>query len=354
MIEQGDWWFGSLLMYFLVPLGVGLLLAVMPWLSRQETWFAVTVAPGFRDSEQGRRVLHTYLKGIAALTLLILLAQSLVLWLSDDRALAMLVYVAGLLVLSLGGLAVFVYCRHLLLPFSQSQTRRREVSLEPGLTARQIIPGPFWLQAIPYLLVLLPTSWVALNYAALPDPVVVHVGIDSVTHGEKSIGNVFGVTAAMLFSLAITHLVMLVPFFMRRLPNQARRSRGINLILLQIMFIMGVLGGFLTFMPVHGEAWVNHPLGMAVILGSALLMLFVPVLTGFFVLRDREPHVMGDRSPDERWYLGMFYFNPEDPALWVEKRFGVGYTVNFARPTACLFILGLVLLTAVIVAFSGR
>lgn len=353
MLEQSEWWFGSLLMYFLVPVGVSVLLAVMPWLSRPETWFAVTVAPDFRQSKPGRGVLRTYMKGIVGLILLVLLMQALVLWLSDDLAVIGRAYVSGLLFLSLAGLAVFIYCRRQVLPYSQDQSRQREVSLEAPLTARQVMPGPLWLQAIPYLLVLLPMSWVALHFADVPDQVVVHVGMDSVSHGEKSIRTVFGGTAVMLFSLVLVHLVMLVPLFMRRLPNQARRSRGINLILLQLMFIMGVLGGFLAFLPLHGEAWVNHPMGMGLMLGSTLLMLFVPVVTGWFVLRDGEPPVMGDRSPDQCWYLGMFYFNPDDPALWVEKRFGVGYTVNFARPTAWLFIAGLIIVIAGMVALTS-
>jgi uncharacterized membrane protein len=30
----------------------------------------------------------------------------------------------------------------------------------------------------------------------------------------------------------------------------------------------------------------------------------------------------------------MFYVNPDDPAILVEKRFGIGYTLNFGRPAA--------------------
>ncbi|HEX7065855.1 MAG TPA: DUF5808 domain-containing protein [Bacillales bacterium] len=39
-----------------------------------------------------------------------------------------------------------------------------------------------------------------------------------------------------------------------------------------------------------------------------------------------------NRDDDRYWKLGQFYFNPNDPAIWVEKRFGIGWTVNFAHP----------------------
>jgi uncharacterized membrane protein len=33
----------------------------------------------------------------------------------------------------------------------------------------------------------------------------------------------------------------------------------------------------------------------------------------------------------------MFYFNPADPAIFVEQRFGIGYTVNFANRATWVF-----------------
>jgi uncharacterized membrane protein len=43
------------------------------------------------------------------------------------------------------------------------------------------------------------------------------------------------------------------------------------------------------------------------------------------------------QTPAERvgfYRCGMFYVNPDDPRLWVEKRYGVGWTLNYARPAA--------------------
>jgi uncharacterized membrane protein len=46
-----------------------------------------------------------------------------------------------------------------------------------------------------------------------------------------------------------------------------------------------------------------------------------------------------DRDDDRYWKLGMFYFNPNDPSLFLEKRFGVGWTINFARPLAWIIFI---------------
>jgi hypothetical protein len=41
---------------------------------------------------------------------------------------------------------------------------------------------------------------------------------------------------------------------------------------------------------------------------------------------------IGDRTADARWIGGLIYFNPRDPALCVEKRMGIGWTLNFGNP----------------------
>jgi len=36
-------------------------------------------------------------------------------------------------------------------------------------------------------------------------------------------------------------------------------------------------------------------------------------------------------TPDNCWRWGIFYVNPDDPALFVKKRYGLGHTLNFGK-----------------------
>jgi uncharacterized membrane protein len=45
-----------------------------------------------------------------------------------------------------------------------------------------------------------------------------------------------------------------------------------------------------------------------------------------------------DRADKKYWKLGVFYFNNEDKALFVPKRFGIGTTFNFAHPISFIII----------------
>ncbi|MGV8980786.1 DUF1648 domain-containing protein [Clostridium sp.] len=43
-----------------------------------------------------------------------------------------------------------------------------------------------------------------------------------------------------------------------------------------------------------------------------------------------------DRNDDKYWRFGIFYINKEDPTIFIEKRFGVGWTVNLGRTEGLL------------------
>jgi uncharacterized membrane protein len=80
-------------------------------------------------------------------------------------------------------------------------------------------------------------------------------------------------------------------------------------------------------------------LGFAIgkFLGHVLVVGLICISLVHFILilrknaaAEREGSVeIGD---DEAWCWGMFYCNRNDPALFVQKRSGPGYTVNFGHP----------------------
>ena len=80
--------------------------------------------------------------------------------------------------------------------------------------------------------------------------------------------------------------------------------------------------------------------------------------TSIFADRGRTDAVF--RDDDRYWYAGFFYNNPDDPALFVPKRFGLGWTLNFGHPQARLVLIGVLvvilvtsLLPVLVVLISG-
>ncbi|WP_285400103.1 DUF5808 domain-containing protein [Lysinibacillus sp. fls2-241-R2A-57] len=57
-----------------------------------------------------------------------------------------------------------------------------------------------------------------------------------------------------------------------------------------------------------------------------------------------------DVDEDCYWKGGLIYMNRQDPSVFVEKRFGVGWTMNFANPRGYI-VIGLPLLILLLISF---
>lgn len=333
------WMFGFA---YLVPLAVGLLMLAMPRLSRGSTFFAVTVPPDFADSEVGRAIRRRYFAGVCAVTLIALAAITPVWrWLDPEPAMAV-AHTIAIVIVTFGSLAVFLHCRSRALAYSQSGEIRRSIEIRPPDPLRSLVPQPLVLHLLPYLPVLAAMAWLAVQSPMNP------------AEGEVlGFGAVYGAPLAMLGTLLFMHLVMPMALLIRRLPGHQTRVRAINRMLLWMMVFTGLIGAWTSLAVLYGERWIVGPVGAAVQITLILGILAVPLIMWWMGSFDRpgQPDE-GDRSPDTAWKLGMIYFNPDDPALWLEKRFGVGYTLNFGRPMAWVIVLGLLGVIAMLILLT--
>jgi uncharacterized membrane protein len=60
-----------------------------------------------------------------------------------------------------------------------------------------------------------------------------------------------------------------------------------------------------------------------------------------------------DQNP-QHWKFLIFYYNPENPRLFVPKRAGVPITLNFARPMAWVMTAPIVALLAFAAIANNR
>jgi hypothetical protein len=78
------------------------------------------------------------------------------------------------------------------------------------------------------------------------------------------------------------------------------------------------------------EMW--EPSGTSEI-GRCILVPLMIVMTR----KMSEPSEPIDPTPNERWRSNVFCYNPDDAALIVEKREGLGYSFNFANSPGCFW-----------------
>lgn len=52
------------------------------------------------------------------------------------------------------------------------------------------------------------------------------------------------------------------------------------------------------------------------------------------------------------WKWGMIYNNPNDPDIWVQKKVGLGWTLNYAHSKSYYITGAFFLITAAVVVFA--
>ncbi|KNY28331.1 DUF1648 domain-containing protein [Pseudobacteroides cellulosolvens] len=94
-------------------------------------------------------------------------------------------------------------------------------------------------------------------------------------------------------------------------------------------------------------------LPLVVVFGIVTGAIILSLTTGqggsrLFTNKDGSGSTVGNkisrRDDDKYWKLGLFYYNPDDPSIVVEKRFGIGWTNNWARPISWILTIGLLAL----------
>lgn len=351
---------------FLIPI---LLMAVffhyLPDITRRDIFFAVTVEPLFRDRPESRQTVRRF-RTAAWIHSLIGLAVAL-------TAIAFgnpLISLAGIGWQLTGVTHAFLRARRKILPHSISPAVRAETLLAPrssdGIIHVLLQIGPFAVLGASALY--LETQW-----DRIPARFPVHWSIDGRPNGwsARSTGGVygplliaFGICVMLeILSYAIMHWTRQISAGGPEAKSEARFRNLQTAILTAVQYVIALAFGSVPFLALRANPNASPAIG------PLLLVIFVPVAVLFVILirtgqgganlarGGSESDILdqnrpvGDGTPDRCWRAGMFYVNGNDPAILVEKRFGIGYTLNFGRPAAWVLmavILALVMLPLLI------
>ena len=211
------------------------------------------------------------------------------------------------------------------------------------------------------------------EYPHLPDPIATRFDLagHATATAAKSIWSVFG---ALMIAAAVVLLlsglsVAASRFTVRpvggdtatQASTRARVQRGVLAALLsQLSFVIAL--GMSVIVVTQWLAGGSSVIGWSAI----VLVVLVVVVVITAVVRTRrgldgvnrrdEPRRSPDAPDDDRhWKGGMIYVNRDDPAVWVPKRFGLGWTLNLGRPAgvAIIVLLLLVVIGGVLAAVLG-
>lgn len=330
---------------FVIVLLVALLLHWLPLWRRSGLWFGVTVAPAFRETPIARRVLRQYRIEMWAVSLV----SWAVLW-AGFRGEACWMLAAGPLLQALGAVIAFARGRNRTRPFAQPPAGIRAAPLYAG---PEHLPGGAFGIIVPYAALAAAAIFLHANWQRLPSRFPVHWGLHGTPDrwAERTWRSVDGPLVAGFFAIALLQVLgyMIVARSPRaRIAETAdwtARFRRANLRMIVAMgWMLAALFGVLSLNPLllRGDA-MFVPMWLMVAATLAVTAAFI-----WPIIRISQESGSGtDGTPDACWKLGQIYYNPNDPALMVEKRFGVGYTLNFGNRSA-LPLIALLLVIALV------
>lgn len=287
----------------------------LPRLTRPAMFFSVTVDPCFRSSSTADAITRRYRLTIWSFAVLVFT----LLLLTKRQEMALLL-VAG-----------YYWATATAHRGALEYAAPAESTVEVNLDApREPFPGGAYGLLAPLAAYGALALWIYRNWDRLPERLAVHLG----PHGvDRWISRTPAALGALLAQdLLLTLLFGAVGFGIlhasRRSSNRStvaleeRRFRRANVLAFLLLACFPAL-----------QAWIivlqPAPLGISVIAATLLI-----VLAYYALLIPNRPRLSaqsGDQTPNRCWKLGIFYFNPGDPALFVVQRFGVGYTFNFGN-----------------------
>ncbi len=336
----------------LIVLFTGCYALLMPNLTRRDLLFGVTVAPNARDSAEGRRILGGYRIGVVLLSIVSLGLFVALYLLAPDEWIS-----SPWLVLS-----IFVALGLQSIPYYFAYGASRALRVAPSATTPDTAPAAELRQRhysdyIPWIWELLPiaiigatAAYLTSRYAAAPSIIPIHFDFNGNPNGyaTKSIASYFVMVWTQLgIEVLITGLSVLV-VGSRAVPGRSEVTfRRVWLRALYVLkTLLLLLFGFIAVVIAESAATAKGPSTWII---AAPIGLVVVILIGTVVLALRTgqggarlgppAETATDRLSDRHWILGVLYVNRDDPAIFVERRFGVGWTVNFGNPRAVLVFL---------------
>lgn len=345
----------------LVGVLIASLLWLMPSLTRTDLYFAVTVAPGFRDGPEGIAIVRRYraeLFAVSAVALAGVAACSF----GDTFRFTPLALLAQLAVSFL----VFQRARGRVLPHAVAPTSIREA--EPHFRPRRI-PGGWAAACGPFFLLAASAAYLWAHWQQIPLRFPVHWGLSGMPNrwAVRDAASVYFPLLSMAVALLpLTLLLYGITHWVRQIhagglagARESRFRRTASVILLAAEYSIALQGSWIALHPLLPNPRLGGVAG-AVMLLLPLLVVIIAVIalvrlgqggSRSVSAAESQPtsaEPVGDRTDDRYWRLGVFYFNRDDPAVLVEKRFGIGYTVNFARPMSWTILLVIALLVALL------
>ena len=332
--------------------------SILPLLTRKDIMFGITIPPSEWKNDYFTKLRKKYISYSIVIGA-VLLAASIIssAFLSEELAVVLMQVILWS--------ALLIY--FLLFLFFWIKTKKYKESADWKITAKNIVVAdtntsylkrslsPFWY--VVYILLIAFTYFSAIRLFDLaPNMIPIRFDLQGnpVSFQPKSMTLVYQIIGTQIF---LGVMFFSINFITRRakktidpnnpqkssMQNDAMKYRWSIFLFITGMLILLIFAFTLFSMFVTLSVWIIMILPMIVVLVILVYAIVLAIKTGqsgnkINSVDEKELGKDITRDDDSFWKLGMFYYNKDDPAVFVEKRFGAGWTNNWARWQSWLLI----------------
>ncbi len=320
---------------------VGVILQFTPLITRPGIFFGATVDPVFPRTNDGRRLLRAYRWQVAFWTIAAVLLTAVMT--PRYPIFSCFAPLCGLM-----AAVVLTYRRkfhqvHTHYGIVMPEIRRASLSTQAAaerFDLRLLLP--------PYILLGVTALYLWMHSNQIPQRFPIHWDEAGQPNGWASrdwVGVYYPLMSAAGLNLFTLGLGWLTVRFSRKTIMQSITVRMVQVLPYPLTFVFLVL----SLLPLlHTPPRLIMPVILA-ITAPTLLTVFGLLYWSYRKVSavSIEADVLPEPQSDTYWKAGMFYYNPNDPAVFVSARVGVGHTMNFASKWGWAFV---VLWVAILVA----
>lgn len=366
-------WFFTLFMFFTFII-LGVVTGITPLYSRQSVPFGVSVAGQHTFIEERKK---RYLKWNVLVSIVFSLPLFIFPFMENHSQAEM--WSSIYIVIAMLGFLVYSFVLFLkyrkeiqewkkTLPKAE-QERSKKIVVDMQYHDKLTVKGHFTFFFWQILIIILTVVGTFIFYDQIPNQIPINwdSNFEVNRYIEKSVWNVLALPGMQLLMVPVfnysNHAIIRTKQKLSPLDptGASEKSRLFRRVWSNFLFYTTIatqlLISFLVFFSYFGQNWSTWLL-MAVIvlylvgiLGGTIYLTLKYGQAGEKLLGEKEQHY-ADADDDAKWVLGVFYFDREDPSVFVEKRFGIGTTLNLGSWKAWIFIGGLIVFTILTLVWS--
>lgn len=368
--------FSSLMIILLVFIGI--FSGLTPYFN-QSAQFGVTLPKKYQTSEfvKGQRKRFFGVNTLVSLILILPIFYLMTLPENQETAkwLALYLIVAMLIFFILSG-GIFLIIRKKMLMFKKELPATELAEEEQNIVidtkyrqGRLVLPSSLILMTN-LLIIAFIIGITFLNYNQIPDRIVTHwdINMQPDKFTEKSLFSVLFLPAMQLFMMVVLYTANYSYQHAKQKVNPNNPAVSVeknqafryawSVFTLIMSIVLQLFLGFMQLATIFN--WMNQ-FNFPIVMLIFIVLLYVAIGYLSFKYGQGGERLKGHGNQkfadeltgydeDQSWKLGVFYFNPADPSVWVEKRFGIGITMNMARWQTWCFFIG-ILAVPIILAF---